>query len=102
MHITVTEKCFEHSLADRFGAETSVNAGDRTSGSTCGEKATEGVRVHTKLLIWGASGHALVVVDIARLLGKFEVVGHIDNVNPARAGEPFSGTTVLGGIDALA
>jgi acetyltransferase EpsM len=54
-----------------------------------------------KLLIWGARGHALVVADIAQLSGKFEVVGYIDNVNSARAGESFAGTMVLGGIDAL-
>ena len=38
-----------------------------------------------KLAIWGASNHALVVADIVRLLGDYEIVGFLDSVNPERA-----------------
>ncbi|MDT7809593.1 MAG: hypothetical protein QOJ70_3406 [Acidobacteriota bacterium] len=58
-----------------------------------------------KLVIWGASGHALVVADAVRLRGEFEVVGFIDDVSPERAGSRFCGATILGGreqLDALA
>ena len=54
-----------------------------------------------KLVIWGASGHARIVVDIAQLSGKFQVVGHIDDVNPNRTGESFAGSVVLGGQSEL-
>src|SRR5437868_290933 len=35
-----------------------------------------------KIAIWGASGHALVVADILRLQGEYEIVGMLDDVNP--------------------
>ena len=54
-----------------------------------------------KLVIWGASGHALTVADIVRLEGKYEIVGFLDDVNPRRRGEPFCGSTVLGGREQL-
>lgn len=53
------------------------------------------------LLIWGASGHARVVADIVRRVGAYSIVGFIDDVNPARAGEAFCGSVVLGGREAL-
>jgi acetyltransferase EpsM len=37
-----------------------------------------------KLLLWGASGHALVVADIVRLRGEFEIVGFLDDVTAGR------------------
>ena len=53
------------------------------------------------VVIWGAGGHARVVVDIIRLNGKDEVIGFIDDVSPQRRGEPFLGSTVLGGQELL-
>jgi len=55
----------------------------------------------SKLLIWGASGHALVVADIIRLQGIYEIVGLLDNVNPQRQGENFCGVPILGGQEQL-
>jgi UDP-N-acetylbacillosamine N-acetyltransferase len=54
-----------------------------------------------KLLIWGASGHALVVADIVRLLGEHEIVGFLDDVHAERAGQPFGRASILGGSDKL-
>src|SRR5262249_51496246 len=51
-----------------------------------------------KLIIWGASGHALVVADIVRLNGN-EIAGFLDAVNPARHGDAFCGSVILGGLD---
>lgn len=53
-----------------------------------------------RVLIWGASGHALVVSDILQACGG-QVVGFIDDVNPSRQGASFCGATVLGGRDKL-
>ena len=44
-----------------------------------------------KMVIWGASGHALVVADAVRRRGEFQIAGFIDDVNPGRAGESFGG-----------
>lgn len=52
------------------------------------------------LVIWGASGHALVVADAARAQRKFSVVGFIDD-RPGLKGTAFAGSEVLGGRDAL-
>ncbi len=51
----------------------------------------------SKLLIWGASGHALVVAEIIRLQGIYEIVGFLDNVNAQRQGENFCGVPIFGG-----
>ena len=40
--------------------------------------------VKDKIVIWGASGHTLVVADIIRCRGEFQLVGFLDNVNPQR------------------
>jgi UDP-N-acetylbacillosamine N-acetyltransferase len=48
-----------------------------------------------RLIVWGASGHAKVVADIARLTG-WEVVGFLDDVDPGRRGREFFGALVLG------
>ncbi|HVG28335.1 MAG TPA: NeuD/PglB/VioB family sugar acetyltransferase [Pyrinomonadaceae bacterium] len=53
------------------------------------------------LVIWGASGHALVVADIIRLRGEYEIVGFIDSSDPARRGSTFCGAPVLGGEEQL-
>ena len=54
-----------------------------------------------KLAIWGASGHALVVLDIIRLTGEYDIIGFIDDVNPVRPDDSFCGFPVLGGRDCL-
>lgn len=54
----------------------------------------------TKVVVFGAGGHAKVAADILRLRG-FEVCGFIDEPNPQRRGEIFCGATVLGGRDQL-
>lgn len=54
-----------------------------------------------KLVIWGASGHALVVADIVRLGGEYEIVGFLDDVNPERRNTEFCGAPILGGAEQL-
>jgi acetyltransferase EpsM len=54
-----------------------------------------------KLVIWGASGPALVVADIIRLRNEYEIVGYLDNLNPQRKGTDFGGAKVLGGDEEL-
>ncbi len=54
-----------------------------------------------KVVIWGASGHALVVADILRLEGRFEIVGMIDDVNRNKYGQIFGGISILGGKEQL-
>src|SRR5262245_42115221 len=53
-----------------------------------------------KLIVFGASGHAKVVIDIARSCG-YEPAAVLDD-NAARHGQDFAGAPVLGGRDALA
>ena len=55
----------------------------------------------TKVVIWGAGGHALVVADILRLQGGYEIVGHLDSVNPQRRGEVVLDAPILGGTEQL-
>lgn len=54
-----------------------------------------------KVVIWGASGHALVVAEIVRLCGQYELAGFLDDLNPNRQGERFDGSLILGGIEQL-
>jgi UDP-N-acetylbacillosamine N-acetyltransferase len=54
-----------------------------------------------KVIIWGASGHALVVADILRLMGDYAIVGYLDGVSPHRKGEPFGGAVIIGGQEKL-
>ncbi len=54
-----------------------------------------------KVVLWGASHHALVVADIIRLQGEYELVGFLDDVNLERRDEPFCGAVVLGGREQL-
>jgi UDP-N-acetylbacillosamine N-acetyltransferase len=56
---------------------------------------------HQKLVIWGASGHALVVADIIRLRGDYEIVGFLDDVNPERHDTDFGSARILGGQEQL-
>lgn len=55
-----------------------------------------------RIIIWGASGHALVVADVVRLQGQYEIAGFLDDEHPERRGAPFCGATVLGGAEQLA
>lgn len=50
----------------------------------------------TRVVIWGASGHALVVADILRLTTGVDLVGFLDD-DPSRRGEAFGGMKILGG-----
>ena len=54
-----------------------------------------------RIVIWGASGHALVVADIVRLLGTYQIVGFLDDVNPDRHHTVFHGIPILGGREQL-
>jgi acetyltransferase EpsM len=54
-----------------------------------------------KLVIWGASGHAMVVADIVRLHGDYEVAGFLDDVNRERKGTTFCQAPILGGREQL-
>ncbi len=57
--------------------------------------------VRKKLVVWGASGHALVVADAVRLTEEYEIAGFLDDVHPERCGEQFCGASIIGGAEAL-
>ena len=57
--------------------------------------------MNNKIIVYGASGHALVVADIIRQAGKYEVVGFIDDVNTQSHGNEFCGASILGGKEKL-
>lgn len=59
------------------------------------------VRRLLPVVIWGASGHALVVADIVRRQGNHKIVGFLDDVTAERKGEHFGGAEVLGGREQL-
>jgi acetyltransferase EpsM len=52
-------------------------------------------------VVWGASGHALVVADILRLNNEYEIVGFIDDVNLERHRQIFCDAPILGGQEQL-
>jgi len=54
-----------------------------------------------KVVLWGASHHALVIADIIRSQGEYELAGFLDDINLARRGEIFCGAVVLGGREQL-
>jgi acetyltransferase EpsM len=54
-----------------------------------------------RAIIWGASGHALVVADIMRLECRFEIAGVIDDGKPAGRGGEVHGLKVFGGRERL-
>ncbi|MDB4559373.1 acetyltransferase [Planctomycetota bacterium] len=54
-----------------------------------------------EILIWGAGGHAKVLVDLLELTGEFKLSGFIDDVNPERPGCLFLDSPVHGGRDHL-
>lgn len=59
------------------------------------------VSTSQQVVIWGASGHALVVADILRLQGDYRIAGYLDSISLERRGEAFGGGTVLGGHEQL-
>ncbi len=54
-----------------------------------------------RIVIWGASGHALVVADIVRLSTLYELVGFIDDLEPHRHNTTVHGIPILGGREQL-
>jgi acetyltransferase EpsM len=54
-----------------------------------------------QVVIWGAGGHALVVADILRLAGEYDILGFLDDRSPQRRGELFAGGRILGGREQL-
>ena len=54
-----------------------------------------------KIVVWGASGHAMVVADIIRLQGQYQIVGFLDNYNHQRHNTAFCGSQILGGEEQL-
>ena len=56
----------------------------------------------SQVVIWGASGHAMVVADIVRLQGTYTIAGFLDNINPQRRGTAFCESVILGGEEQLA
>ncbi len=53
-----------------------------------------------KIIVYGASGHAKVLLDILERVSEYEIVGLIDD-NPELAGEEVFGHRVLGGREIL-
>jgi len=53
------------------------------------------------VVIWGASGHAMVVADILRLNKTYQIIGFLDNINPQRYHTQFCGSMILGGEEQL-
>jgi sugar O-acyltransferase (sialic acid O-acetyltransferase NeuD family) len=54
-----------------------------------------------RLVIWGAGQHSLVVAEIVRLRGEYELVGWLDDVNVDRQGSAYAGLPILGGREQL-
>lgn len=54
-----------------------------------------------KIVIWGASGHAMVVADIIRLQGQYQIIGFLDSFNRQRQNTVFCGSQILGGEEQL-
>jgi acetyltransferase EpsM len=63
--------------------------------------SSKGNKSSKKVVIWGASGFALVISDILYLRQEFELVGYLDDVNPERKGSKFGNSIVLGGREQL-
>lgn len=51
-------------------------------------------------MVWGASGHALVVSEIIRLAGEYKIVAFVDNVNEGLP-RTFQGLPLLQSIEQL-
>lgn len=57
--------------------------------------------MRSKLVIWGTSGHSMVLADIVGLIGEYEIIGYLDDLNPDRHGSEIRGVPVLGGGEQL-
>lgn len=55
-----------------------------------------------RLVIWGASGHALVVHDIVLLQGIYDLVAFLDDLQPPRPGATLCGVPIMWGRDQFA
>jgi UDP-N-acetylbacillosamine N-acetyltransferase len=55
-----------------------------------------------KIILWGGGGHALVVADVLRCQGGWEIIGFLDDADAGRRGESFGHATILGGREQLA
>ncbi len=54
-----------------------------------------------KLIVWGASGHAMVVADIIKQSGDYELIGFLDDINPNPINNRMSGLPVFEGRNCL-
>jgi sugar O-acyltransferase (sialic acid O-acetyltransferase NeuD family) len=63
---------------------------------------SEDMSAITKIVIWGAGGHARVVADILRCQGGFEIAGFLDDSHAERRGQPFCDSVILGGQEQFA
>ncbi len=63
---------------------------------------TTNVPAETDVVIWGASGHALVVADVIRCRGIHRIAGFIDDGRPHRGDALHGASLVLGGREQLA
>lgn len=54
-----------------------------------------------KVVIWGASGHAMVVANIIKLMEEYQIFGFIDDTNPKLRDTDFLGYKILGGAEQL-
>lgn len=57
--------------------------------------------MNRKVVVWGASGHALVVAEIIRLQGIYELYGFLDDFAIPQERKEFLGYPLLGGRDQL-
>lgn len=53
------------------------------------------------VVVWGASGHALVVADIIQITKNYRIIGFLDDVNPHLHKSNFCNSTILGGREQL-
>lgn len=53
------------------------------------------------VIIWGASGHALVVSNILNLSVDYELIGFLDDINSNRKDEIFNEKPILGGREVI-
>ena len=65
------------------------------------QEQSTGEMMRPKLVIWGTSGHTMVLVDIVRLIGAYEIVGYLDDIDPDRHGSELRGVPLLGGGEQL-
>jgi UDP-N-acetylbacillosamine N-acetyltransferase len=54
-----------------------------------------------KLVIWGAGGHALMIAQLISMIGDYELVGFIDDVNVKRKGRLLNCVPILGGKEQI-